>query len=155
MNKSLGSIVTVTWLSWIWSFDFFKKVCGGRGRSNCNFLRSLRSYFVVKSLHFLKESKYFSLSLSLLYYETKKSRKKLKKCTLKIEGFQSVILPWNNLQTCHSFGYVNSVCKIYVLLESKWRRCSVAMAFVLNYLEFWSGIFDVFGHIRNLGPFFF
>ena len=25
------------------------------------FLRSLRSYFVVKSLHFLKESKYFSL----------------------------------------------------------------------------------------------
>ena len=55
--------------------------------------------FVVKSLHFIKESKYFSLSF--LSYETKRSRERLKKCILKIEGFQSVILPWNNLQTCH------------------------------------------------------
>ena len=62
-----------------------------------DFFANFWSYFVVKSLHFLKESKYFSLSF--LHYETKKSRKRLKKCTPEIEGFQSVILPWNNLQT--------------------------------------------------------
>ena len=133
MNKSLGSIVTVTWLSWIWSFDFFKKVCGGRERSNCNFLRSLRSYFVVKSLHFLKESKYFSLSF--LYYETKKITEKIEK-----------VYPWNwGVSIRHSameqftgllFEYVKLVCKLHILLESKWRHCSVTMAFIFNHLEF-------------------
>ena len=68
------------------------------------FLRSLRSYFVVKSLHFLKESKYFSLSF--LYYETK-WQKKIK------------MYPWNwEVSICYSameqftdllFEYVKSV----------------------------------------------
>ena len=62
-------------------------------------LRSLRSYFVVKSLHFIKESKSFFLSSYTM--KPRKSRKRLKKCILEIEGFQSVILPWNSLQTCH------------------------------------------------------
>ena len=96
-------------------------------------LRSLRSYFVVKSLHFLKESKYFSLSF--LYYETTKITEKIEK-----------MYPWNwGVSIRHStmkqftdlsFEYVKSVCKIYVLLESNWRHCSVTMAFVLNCLMF-------------------
>ena len=65
-----------------------------------DFFANFWSYFVVKFLHFLKESKYFSLYLSYTM-KPRKSRKRLKKCTLEIEGFQSVINPWNNLQTCH------------------------------------------------------
>ena len=95
------------------------------------FLRSLRSYFVVKSLHFLKESKilkYFSLSLS---YTTKP----------KNHGKDWKMYPWNwGVSIRHStmeqftdlsFEYVNSVCKIYILLESKWKHCIVTMAFYL------------------------
>ena len=54
------------------------------------FFRSLRSYFVVKSLH--------SLSYTT---KPKNHGKDRKKRILKIDGFQSVILPLNNLQTCH------------------------------------------------------
>ena len=92
------------------------------------FLRSLWSYFVVKSLHFLKESKYFSFSF--LYYETTKITEKIwKNVSLKLRGF--------NLSFCHGtiyrlvIWYVKSVCKIYVFLELKWRHCSVTIAFVL------------------------
>ena len=59
----------------------------------------LRSYFVVKSLHFLKESKIFPSLFPIL--RNQKNHEKIEKCNLEIEGFQSVILSWKNLQTCH------------------------------------------------------
>ena len=41
------------------------------------FLRNLRSYFVVKSLHFLKESKYFSLFSSTTKLENHEKIEKM------------------------------------------------------------------------------
>ena len=54
------------------------------------FLRSLRSYFVVKSLHFLKESKYFFLSSYTI--KPRKSRKKI--VPLKLRGFNPSFYHW-------------------------------------------------------------
>ena len=98
------------------------------------FLWSLRSYFVVKSLHFLKESKYFFLSSY-----TKKPRKSRKKIEKMYPWNWGVSIRYSAIEqfTDLSFEYVKSVCKIYVLLESKWRHYSVTMAFILNYLKFW------------------
>ena len=53
-----------------------------------------------------------------------------------------------------SFEYVKSVFKIYILLESKERHCSVTMAFLLNYLDL-IVIFNIFDLIWNLEPFFY
>ena len=112
----------------------------------------LRSCFVVKFLHFLKESKYFSLS-----YTTKP----------KNHGKDWKMYPWNwGVSIRHSvieqftdflFGYVKSVCKIYVLLESKWRHCSVTMvtmAFVLDYLEFYRYFWGFWPYLESGGLFF-
>ena len=102
----------------------------------------------ISTLHFLKESKYFSLSLSLSLSYTTKPQKSHGKDWKKDQnwGFQFVTLPWNNLQTCRF--YAQSGCKIYVLLESKWRQCHYGICTLLYQVSI--DIFDVFGHIWNL-----
>ena len=92
------------------------------------FLRNLRSYFVVKSLHFLKESKYFSLFSSTTKLE---NHEKIEKMYLWNWGV-SICHPAMEQFTDLLFEYEKSVCKIYVPLESKWKHCSVTMVFALN-----------------------
>ena len=114
-------------------------------------MRSLRIYFVVKCLHFIKESKYFSLSF--LYYETTKITEKIEKMYPWKWGFpirHSAMEQFADL----SFEYVKSVCKIYVLLESKCRHCSVTMAFVLDYLEFYRYFWGFWPNLESGGLFF-
>ena len=87
-----------------------------------NFLQSLLSYFVVKSLHFLKESKHFSLSF--LYYETKKSRKIAEDIAVSLWHLYLIILGFDigtfdvfdnmyRVLKCENIRKVKYICELY------------------------------------------
>ena len=97
-------------------------------------LRSLRSYFVVKSLHFLKESKIF-LSLSLSLFPKLRNQK----ITEKIEK----MYPWNWGVSIHysameqftdlSFEYIKLVCKICPFrIKMKRLQCHYGIYLVIS-----------------------
>ena len=79
----------------------------------------------------------------------------MKKCILKIEEFQFVILPWKNLQTCHldKVGLQN-ICSFRIKMKTL--QCHYDICTLLSWVLI--RIFDVselfwnFGLFSNIGP---
>ena len=109
----------------------------------------LQSYFVVKSLHFLKESKYFPLSFpyyeisGTISYETKKSWKRLKKIYRQNWGVSSVTLPWKDIQTCRFYAQSRSVKYMSFKNQNKdttvslWYLYLIFSSFIRYFWRFW------------------
>ena len=92
---------------------------------------------------FLKESKYFSLYTILSYtmnhlvqiMNMNNHGKDWKNVSLKLRGLNPSFRHGTIFRlVIWIFEYARTVCKVYILLESKWRNYT--MAFVLNYLKF-------------------
>ena len=146
-------------------FEFFK---GAKGRnavretavvraSGCIWnVKVVWAWVLLHSSVFSKLAELFCCEIStfsFLYYETKKSWKRSEKTYPQnwlVSIRHSAIEQFTDL----SFEYVKSVCKIYVLLESKWRHYITFYLIISSFNKYFY-VFYLFWNFWHFSIFWF